>query len=230
MRRYWHIAVICIMMLAQTSCAVKVSSNINRGEAYAKLYKESPASILVMPPINNTKNADAKDLFYASISHHIAEAGYYVIPPVMAMDVFKNENAYDEEGLISSSLNKFKECFGADAVVFTIIDRWTKEAAAAYIDVKYVIKSTKTNEVLFERTCSLMLDLIRVSSTGGFAGLLADMLVTSMNVAMTEFLEAARLANMYALEDIPYGKYSPLYLQDKEMMSIDRHVRVSVRR
>ena len=224
MRRYWHIAVICIMMLAQTSCAVKVSSNINRGEAYATLYKEGPASILVMPPINNTKNADAKDLFYASISHHIAEAGYYVIPPVMAMDVFKN--AYDEEGLNSSSLNKFKECFGADAVVFTIIDRWTKEAAAAYIDVKYIIKSTKTNEVLFERTCSLMLDLIRVSSTEGFAGLLADMLVTSMNVAMTEFIEAARLANMYALEDIPYGKYSPLYLQDKEMLAKEKRIMV----
>lgn len=212
------------MMLAQTSCAVKVSSNINRGEAYATLYKEGPASILVMPPINNTKNADAKDLFYASISHHIAEAGYYVIPPVMAMDVFKN--AYDEEGLNSSSLNKFKECFGADAVVFTIIDRWTKEAAAAYIDVKYIIKSTKTNEVLFERTCSLMLDLIRVSSTEGFAGLLADMLVTSMNVAMTEFIEAARLANMYALEDIPYGKYSPLYLQDKEMLAKEKRIMV----
>ena len=230
MRRYWHIAVICIMMLAQTSCAVKVSSNISRGDAYAKLYKESPASILVMPPINNTKNPEAEDLVYTSMSRHIAEAGYYVIPPVIADDIFSNEISYGSEYFLSSTLEELNEIFGVDAVAFTIVDRWTKEAAAAYIDVKYIIKSTKTNEVLFERTCSLMLDLIRVSSTGGFAGLLADMLVTSMNVAMTEFIEAARLANMYALEDIPYGKYSPLYLQDKEMMSIDRHVRVSVRR
>lgn len=230
MRRYWHVVAICIMMLLQTSCAVKVGSNISRGEAYAKLYKESPVSILVMPPINNTKNSEAKDLFYASISHHIAESGYYVIPPVMAMEFFKNENVYDSEYFLSSSLIEFKEYFGADAVVFAIIDRWAKEAAAVYIDVKYIIKSTKTNEVLFEKTCSLMLDLIRVSSTGGLAGLLSDLLVTSMNVAMTEFLEAARIANLYVFEDLPYGKYSPLYLQDKEMMSQGKHVRVSLRR
>ena len=78
MRRYWYFLIIGIVMLTQTSCTVSISSNLTKGEAYAKMYEENPVSILVMPPINNTNNVEAKDLLYTSISQHIAEAGYYV--------------------------------------------------------------------------------------------------------------------------------------------------------
>ena len=116
MKRYWYIFVIGILMLTQTSCTT--SSNLTRGEVYAKLYEEKPISILVMPPINNTSNVEAKDLLYTSISRNIAEAGYYVISPIIAMDVLRNESAYDAEYFINSSLGKFKEYFGAFHIDF----------------------------------------------------------------------------------------------------------------
>ena len=101
MKRYWYVFVIGILMLMQTSCTT--SSNLTRGEVYAKLYEEKPVSILVMPPINNTSNVEAKDLLYTSVSRNIAEAGYYVISPLIAMDVLRNESAYDAEYFINSS-------------------------------------------------------------------------------------------------------------------------------
>ncbi len=235
MRRYWYFLIIGIVMLTQTSCTVSISSNLTKGEAYAKMYEENPVSILVMPPINNTSNVEAKDLLYTSISQHIAEAGYYVVSPIMAMDVFKNESAYDAEYFIHSSLNKFKEYFGADAVVFAVIDKWAKEGFQIHTVVSYIVKSTTTNEILFERSCDMTLDLMKNSGygndlAGALVGVLADVIVSAVDVATTDHIEAARIANMHVFSDMPFGKYSPLYLQDKDLMSKDKHLLLMLRR
>lgn len=209
-------------MLSHTSCSV--SSNVTRGEAYPKMYEEKPASILIMPPINNTSNVEAKDLLYTSISRNISEAGYYVISPVIAMDVFKNESAYDAEYFFESSLNKFKDYFGADAVVFAIIDKWAKEGVQVHAIVRYVIKSTSTNETLFERSCDLTLNLMKNSGNGGIIGILADVVATAIDIALTEHIEAARYANYYIFDDLPRGKYSPMYMQDKDVYAKEKNV------
>lgn len=228
MKRYWYIFVIGILMLTQTSCTT--SSNLTRGEVYAKLYEEKPVSILVMPPINNTSNVEAKDLLYTSVSRNIAEAGYYVISPLIAMDVLRNESAYDAEYFMNSSLGKFKEYFGVDAVVFAIIENWAKEGWIIHTKVNYMMKSTTTNEILFERSCDLHLDLMKNSGTGGLLGVLVDAIATAVDVAMTEHIEAARYANHYVFDDLPYGKYSPLYMLDKEVPAKDKHVKKALSR
>lgn len=222
MKRYWYFMIMGVMILTQTSCSI--STNVTRGEAYAKMYEERPVSVLVMPPINNTSNVEAKDLLYTSVSRHVAEAGYYVIPPFMAMDVFRNESAYDSEYFLESPLGKFEEYFGADAVVFAIIDKWAKEGTQVHTIIKYVIRSTTTNEILFERSCDMTLNLMKNSGTGGIIGVLADVLVTAIDVAMTDHIEAARYANHYIFDDLPRGKYSPMYQQDEEIISKDKHV------
>lgn len=228
MKRYWYIFVIGVLMLMQTSCTT--SSNLTRGEVYAKLYEEKPVSILVMPPINNTSNVEAKDLLYTSVSRNIAEAGYYVISPLIAMDVLRNESAYDAEYFMNSSLGKFKEYFGVDAVVFAIIENWAKEGWIIHTKVNYMMKSTTTNEILFERSCDLHLDLMKNSGTGGLLGVLVDVIATAVDVAMTEHIEAARYANHYVFDDLPYGKYSPLYMLDKEVQAKDKHVKKALSR
>lgn len=228
MKRYWYIFVVGILMLTQTSCTT--SSNLTRGEVYAKLYEEKPVSILVMPPINNTSNVEAKDLLYTSVSRNIAEAGYYVISPLIAMDVLRNESAYDAEYFMNSSLGKFKEYFGVDAVVFAIIENWAKEGWIIHTKVNYMMKSTTTNEILFERSCDLHLDLMKNSGTGGLLGVLVDAIATAVDVAMTEHIEAARYANHYVFDDLPYGKYSPLYMLDKEVQAKDKHVKKALSR
>ena len=74
----------CSVMFA--SCTTK---KYTRGQLYPKMYEEKPVTLLVMPPINNSNNVEAKDLLYTSISQPLAEAGYYVISPHLAMEIFK---------------------------------------------------------------------------------------------------------------------------------------------
>ena len=81
----------------------------------------------------------------------------------------------------------------------------------------------------------MTLNLMKTSSygnglAGALAGALVDVIVSAIDVATTEHIEAARIANMNVFNDIPFGKYSPLYLQDKDLIARDKHVILMLRR
>lgn len=82
-----HLIIALTAALALT--ARTATQQLTRTQQYQKMYEEKPAVLLVMPPINNTNNVDAKELLYTSISRPLIEAGYYVIPPLLAMTCSK---------------------------------------------------------------------------------------------------------------------------------------------
>ena len=188
-----------------------------RGELYPKMYEAKPVALLVMPPINNSNNVEAKDLLYTSISKPLAEAGYYVISPHLAMEIFKAESAYDAENFIEGNVGMFGKVFGADAVIFSVIDEWKKKGFGIETKITYIVKSTRSNEVLFDRTCDLYLNLSDDNYYGGgIAGALANIAVSAINTALTDHIVAARMCNQFIFEDIPQGKYRAEYMQDQE--------------
>ena len=197
---------------------------VTRESQYAKMYEEKPVTLLVMPPINNSTNVEAKDLLYTSISRPLAEAGYYVISPLLAMDILKAESAYDSENFFDAPLTAFNNYFGADAVVFSIIDSWAKKGLGIQTKIRYVIKSAYTNEILFDRSCDLYLDLSIDSGSGGALGALIDLAASAINTAATDHIKAARKANYYILRDIPRGKYSPDYMSDKDIIAEEKDI------
>lgn len=198
-----------------TSCSMM--SSVTRESQYAKMYEEKPITLLVMPPINNSANVEAKDLLYTSISRPLVEAGYYVFSPLLAMDILKAESAYDSELFIDAPLTAFNDFFGADAVVFSVIDKWAKKGLGIQAKIRYVIKSAYTNEVLFDRSCDLYLDLSVNSGTGSVLGALVDLAASAINTAVTDHIIAARKANYFIFRDIPRGMYSPDFMIDKDM-------------
>lgn len=210
MKRLVYLLIICGLV---SSCGMMKS--VSRESQYAKIYEEKPITFLVMPPINNTSNVEAKDLLYTSISRPLAEAGYYVLSPLLAMDILKAESAYDSELFFDAPLTAFKNYFGADAVVFSVIDKWTKKGFGIQTKLRYVIKSAHTNEILFDRSCDLYLDLSVNSGGGGALGALVDLAASAISTAVSDHIIAARKANYYVLRDIPRGKYSPDYMLDK---------------
>lgn len=216
-----------LIIFAFTCCLLSscgVYSTVTRESQYSKMYEEKPVTLLVMPPINNSTNVEAKDLLYTSISRPLVEAGYYVISPLLAMDIFKTESGYDAEMFFDAPLNIFNNYFGADAVVFSVIDSWTKNGMGIQTKIRYVIKSAYTNEILFDRSCDLYLDL---SVESGYSGLLASLLelaASAINTAATDHIVAARKANYFIVRDIPRGKYSPDYMLDKDVIAEPKDV------
>ena len=213
MKRIIYFILACCLV---SSCGMM--STVTRGSQYAKMYEEKPITLLVMPPINNSTNVEAKDLLYTSISRPLIEAGYYVFSPLLAMDILKAESAYDAELFFESSLEAFNSYFGADAVVFSVIDKWAKKGLGIETKIRYVIKSAYTNEILFDRSCDLFLDLsVNSASSYGLLGALVDLAASAINTAVTNHIVAARKANYFILGDIPRGLYNPDHMLDKEV-------------
>lgn len=217
---------IILLVVLVSSCGITTST---REAQYAAMYNEMPVTILVMPPINNTTNVEAKDLLYTSISRPLAEAGYYVISPLLSMDILRAESAYDAELFIDQPLTMFKNFFGADAVVFSQIDTWTKKGFGIETKLRYIIKSTSTNEILFDRSCDLYLDLQQNSGSSNVYAQLIDLAVSALNTALTDHIVAARKANYFIFRDVPRGKYHPQYLLDKGVMAEYKDVKARVK-
>lgn len=183
------------------------SCGTTKGLAYEKMYDEKPLVMLVMPPINNSIAADAKDYFYTTMNVPIAEHGYYVLPPLSTMAVMQRESAYDSELFIDGDLSRFKTLFNADVAVFTNIKLWTKALTAVIVNIEYIFKSTTSNEILFHHDAIITVDH---SNTNSLIGIMAALLST----ALTDYITVARMCNNTALADLPYGKYHPMFDSD----------------
>lgn len=206
------------------------SCGTTKSAAFPKMYEESPVVMLIMPPINNSNNVEAKDFFYTTMSVPIAEAGYYVLPPAMTMATLQRESAYDSEMFIEGDLKKFGTLFGADVAVFTIIKSWEKSVIGSRIEIQieYIFKSTKTNEILYHRDARINCDTSTgVSGNGGWASALIVLAADSLKTALTDYVPIAVKCNESSLSDLPAGKYSPKYQKDGEESAMDTEISIS---
>jgi len=226
MKNYIFIALSAILLV---SCA----QSITKGKQYSQMYEEKPTSILVMPPINNTNVVEAKDYFYNSLAHPMCEQGYYVVSPLLALDLLKQESAYESENFINGNLAPFRKVFGVDAALFTTINKYKKNdlANTITVEIEYLLRSTKTNEVLFNRKGNLKVDCGSSSSSGGgLIGLAIQMAANALATATTDKIVGARRCNVFVLSDMPAGPYSPKYGKDMEMPAGKKEIKGSVKK
>ncbi len=205
MRKFLFVLALSFSIL---SCAPQLPT---KSVTYKQIYEEKPLSILVLPPINRSTKVEAKELFYSSLAVPFTLKGYYVMPPLLSMEILKEESAYDAEMFINSSMKRVGELFGVDAVLFTTIHSWNKTTIASQIRVKieYVLKSTKTDEILFNRIGDVTLS-ISLNSGNPLVDLVGSMVTT----ALTKEIVVGRNCNIFTISDIPAGKYSPLHGTD----------------
>lgn len=175
--------------------------SVTKSQRYPQVYAERPVSILVMPPINRSTKVDAKALFYSSLIVPLSQRGYYVFPPLLTMEILKEE----------SSMQPVGRLFGVDAVLFTTIHEWTKTTIAAQVQVtvEYTLRSAKTDAILFHRKGTVIYNP-NTSSGSVLLNMLGDML----SAALTKEIELGRQCNEEAIGDMPAGGYSPVFGQD----------------
>ena len=204
------------VLLVATLASCTPTKLTTKSATYKTLYAEKPLSILALPPINKSTKVEAKELFYSSLAVPFTLNGYYVMPPLLSMEILKEESAYDAEMFINGSMKKVGELFGVDAVLFTTIHEWTKTTIASQIHVKieYLLKSTKTDEILFNRIGDVTLS-ISMNTGNALANVIGSMIATSM----TKEIVVGRNCNIYTISDIPAGKYSPMFEKDGETMA-----------
>jgi hypothetical protein len=222
---YYFCRVVFVLLVFVAGCAPKTVTKI---EKFPLMYQEQPASILILPPINESTAAEAKDYYGTTIQEPLSFSGFYVFPYEVTTDILKMEGIYDAELLRDVPLSKFREYFGADAVLFTTIKKWDLAylvlAATLTVSVDCELKSTHSDQVLWAYNGTVVVDLSGGSTGGGIGGLIAKAIVTAISSAMADYVPYARQANYRAISSMPFGRYHLRYLQDQQQRILDQQV------
>ena len=211
-----------ILVTIAAGCA----SNTTKGKEFPLMYDETPLTILIFPPMNESTAAEAKGYYATTVQEVLSYWGYYVFPYEITSDILKMEGIYDAEMLRNVPLAKFREYFGADAVLFTTIKKWDLSymilAATLTVSIDAALKSTKTDQLLWKYNGTVVVDLSGGQTGGGLAGLIVKAVMTAASSALADYVPYARQANYRALSSLPYGKYHPKYLTDQSMQFVDQ--------
>ena len=209
---------------------VSCSTTKTLGEQYPGMYEEKPLTIAIMPPINQTTHAEAKDYFYTTMYMPLCEKGYYVYSPYLTMEMFQQESAYDAEMFLEADLTPFRNVLGADAAMFTIIKDWRRNNVGGMLTVKveYILRSTKTGQTLYTREGEINVDTSVNGGNGGL-GALVGLIATAINTAATDKVVASRKCTAFVLSDLPSGKYSSLYEKDAANPAGKKFVKATVK-
>lgn len=223
MKNYILVSLVAILL---SSCA----QSLTRGKQYPRMYEEQPASIVIMPPINQTNFVEAKEYFYTTMYMPLCEKGYYVYSPYLTMEMFQSESAYDSEMFLEGDLGAFRSVLGADAAMFTVIKSWNRNnlGGKLTVGVEYILRSTTTGETLYHREGLIKVDT-SISGGGSPFGALLGMALTAANTALTDKVVAGRKCTVFVLSDMPVGKYSPSFGKDVNEVAGKSYVKATVK-
>ncbi|HHX33767.1 MAG TPA: DUF799 domain-containing protein [Gammaproteobacteria bacterium] len=121
---------------------------------YTKLKDENPLSILVLPPLNNSLAVDAGYSFLSQVTYPLAESGYYVYPVAVVSDLFKHNGMTEPSDIHAVPVEKLREIFAADAVVYLKITEYGTSYKVLLSDTRVTAEarlvSLKTGEELWQ--------------------------------------------------------------------------------
>ena len=217
---------IIMAVVSLASCSTPTTLS----QQYPGMYEEKPLSIAIMPPINQTTHAEAKDYFYTTMYMPLCEKGYYVYSPYLTMEMFQQESAYDAEMFLEADLTPFRNVLDADAAMFTIIKDWRRNNVGGMLTVKveYILRSTKTGQTLYTREGEIKVDTSIDGGSGGL-GALVGMIATAINTAATDKVVAGRKCTAFVLTDLPAGKYSPMHEKDASNPAGKKFIKATVK-
>jgi hypothetical protein len=123
---------------------------------YTEYRKHYPKSILVLPPLNNSTEILGGYSVLTTATRPIAEMGYYVYPVVVVDQFMKANGLPGPHEMHEAPLNKLREIFGADAVLYITVEQYGTKyqliASTTTVQLKAKLVDTQTGTCLWENT------------------------------------------------------------------------------
>ncbi|WP_447970072.1 GNA1162 family protein [Nitrospira sp. M1] len=189
---------------------------------YSQFFEHHPRSIVVVPASNTTTAVEAPVVFDTTVTRPLAERGYYVFPVFLTRDVLIDLGLSDEGVLAEASPQRFKDVFGADAILYVTIKEWVTSyiviSSSVRVTVHYKLVDTSSGTVLWEQTRTA----VHQSGAGGGGNPIAALIVAAVDAAVTagavDYRPLAIQANTMAVNPkgvgIPAGPYHPDFRKD----------------
>ena len=183
---------------------------------YSELIASKPRSILVLPPLNHSVEVNAPYTFLSTITKPLAEKGYYVFP-VAVIDAYMKENGLPTELEMNQvPLEKLREQFGADSVLYVEIDSWGQQyqviSSKAEVRARLKLVDARSGKQLWSATAYAAKD--SGNNNGGLAGALIGALITQVAGSLSDSTPGlSASANFNAVYNrasgLLYGPYAP---------------------
>ncbi|MFZ0828160.1 MAG: GNA1162 family protein [Verrucomicrobiia bacterium] len=198
--------------------AVMVAGCATKPYDYANFRAHPPRSILVLPPLNESTAVEGTYGYLSTVTQPLAEMGYYVFPVVL-VDQFMKENGLPTAGeMHQAPLNKIREIFGADAVLFVTLKQYGTKyhviSSDTIVSVQAKLVDTQTGLVLWDGMATAQ------QGSGGGGNIIADLIVAAVDQAVKTSTDEAHnvsyMANTMLLTPKDHGLlYGPYHPQDK---------------
>lgn len=191
---------------------------------YSAFRQAKPASILVLPPLNESTDVNASFSMLAQSTYPLAESGYYVMPVTLVNETFHQNGLSNPPDMHAVAPAKLKEIFGADAALYIKVKRYgttyTVLSSAAIVTAEAQLVDLSTGTQLWSGTASASSDEGGNNQGGGLPGLLIAAIVKQVLNSVTDAshnvagVASTRLLSAGMPNGILYGPRSPKYGKD----------------
>ncbi|HEX7386995.1 MAG TPA: DUF799 domain-containing protein [Castellaniella sp.] len=211
--RFMH-ATALVTTLALVGCAA------NQQQVDYTAFREShPASILVLPPLNETLEVQASNAVLAQATYPLAESGYYVIPAAVMAETFHQNGLTTPADIQNVPAKKLRDIFGADAALYMTVTSYGSSYAVFASTAKVAIDATLVDLRSGAQLWSGRKELAESSNSGGggIIGMLVSAVVSQIaNTLSDRSFRIAGGANTLLLSagqpnGLLYGPRSPKY-------------------
>jgi hypothetical protein len=156
---------------------------------YTAFQKSRPATLLVLPPVNESPDVKATPGVWANATLPLAEAGYYVLPVTLVDATFKQNGVTDPHDAQALPWQKLHDVFGADAAVYIKVTRYGTSyqviASDTRVEVAARLVDLRDGALLWEGN-AVASSTENQSGQGGLAALLVRAIVQQVIGSATD--------------------------------------------
>lgn len=186
---------------------------------YTAFREARPASLLVLPPVNESPDVKATYSVLAQATMPLAEAGYYVLPVTLVDETFRENGLLTPNDIHAVDPKRLREVFGADAAVYITVKRYGSTymvlASETAVAVEAKIVDLRSGTLLWQGSASASSSENSSSNQAGLVGLLVQALVEQVINSSTDAghriagIADSRLFSPQRPNGLLYGPRSP---------------------
>lgn len=211
------------VLLAAVSFAAVGCANKPPGYDYSAFQQAKPASLLVLPPTNQSPEVKATPAVWAHATRPLAEAGYYVLPVTLVDETLRQNGVQSPQEAHEIPYARLREVFGADAAVYVTIARYGTSyqvvGSETRVEVAAKLVDLRSGALLWAGKAVATSAEQSQQNQGGLVGLLVAAVVqqivhTTSDAAFNYAgIAQARLLGAPRYNGVLPGPRSPLYGQ-----------------
>lgn len=178
-------ALAVLAALALAGCATQT-----KPYDYSAFREAKPASLLVLPPLNESPDIKASPALWSHATLPLSEAGYYVLPVTLVDETLRQNGVQTADDAHSISGAKLREVFGADAAVYLKVTQYGTSyrvvSSETAVSVSARIVDLRTGTQLWEGSARASSAEQSQQSQGGLLGMLVTAVMTQIVNSATD--------------------------------------------